>query len=486
MKKVSSFVKLAAALLLFASIGHSQSIDSSIAYLPIQKGNCWIYDWYYPNYQYSYTVTVVGDTVMPNGLRYFMLERTNSPNGMPFNPYQRMDSITACVWAWNSPTASEVMLDSLAAHQGDRIFSSSILKVCGFVDTDTVLGVPTKVKTFSGAVGTPVYTYAYGIGVSAWAEDDLLTFGRKSILRCARINGKVYGMPLVDSALSFYPLSVCNTWQYKSADVERDMGTTTHVTVHYYTVNILSDTLMNNGKRYMHVQASDGSAAHPMYQRVDSLTAQVFAFDTSKGGKEYQIDNLRVALGTFFTGCRWSLLKKTEFWGVDSENPFGIPTMCRRYGTPNGGSEGTPFIYYVLAQNFGPTWISLAFNGFDMMGGNSTDDGLVYANIDGMVFGSLVSVPQEKNIPSKFVLYGNFPNPFNPTTTIQYELPMRTKVTLRVFNILGQQVALLADGQKEAGRYSVTWNASNVPSGVYFYRLEAGAFVQSRKMLLVK
>jgi len=89
-------------------------------------------------------------------------------------------------------------------------------------------------------------------------------------------------------------------------------------------------------------------------------------------------------------------------------------------------------------------------------------------------------------IPEDFSLSQNYPNPFNPTTNISFSLPNASNVTLEVFNLLGQRVTVLADGMYEAGQHIVTWDASKYSSGVYFYRLQAEGFVESKKMLLVK
>ena len=89
-------------------------------------------------------------------------------------------------------------------------------------------------------------------------------------------------------------------------------------------------------------------------------------------------------------------------------------------------------------------------------------------------------------IPSKYELSQNYPNPFNPSTTIRYAMPQAGNVKLTVYNMLGQQVTTLVNGYKQAGTYSVTWNASNLASGIYFYTLQTGAFVVSKKMILIK
>lgn len=88
--------------------------------------------------------------------------------------------------------------------------------------------------------------------------------------------------------------------------------------------------------------------------------------------------------------------------------------------------------------------------------------------------------------PASFALQQNYPNPFNPSTTISYSLPERTYVTLSVYNQLGQKVATLFSGEKEAGQYSVTWDAGNMASGVYVCTLQAVKFSTSKKLLLVK
>ncbi|MEN8191670.1 MAG: kelch repeat-containing protein [Bacteroidota bacterium] len=92
----------------------------------------------------------------------------------------------------------------------------------------------------------------------------------------------------------------------------------------------------------------------------------------------------------------------------------------------------------------------------------------------------------ETEIPTKFALEQNYPNPFNPSTTINYALPKASMVNITIYNVLGQKVAALVNTNQSAGQYSVIWNAGNVATGMYIYRIEAGDFVQSRKMLLMK
>ncbi len=93
----------------------------------------------------------------------------------------------------------------------------------------------------------------------------------------------------------------------------------------------------------------------------------------------------------------------------------------------------------------------------------------------------------ESNLtPAKFELAQNYPNPFNAQTTIQYNVPIGSHVSLEIYNILGQNVASLVDDFRSAGRYQTIWNASNVPSGIYFYRIHAGALTETKKMSFLK
>jgi len=88
--------------------------------------------------------------------------------------------------------------------------------------------------------------------------------------------------------------------------------------------------------------------------------------------------------------------------------------------------------------------------------------------------------------PDKFYLGQNYPNPFNPSTRIRYIIPQRRNVNLKVFNLLGSVVAELVSGEQDAGSFDINFNAANLPSGIYFYRLQAGSFIETKKMLLLK
>ncbi len=114
-------------------------------------------------------------------------------------------------------------------------------------------------------------------------------------------------------------------------------------------------------------------------------------------------------------------------------------------------------------------------------------DGSLYTDVTATyAIGLPDGVPEEPGIPTEFSLKQNYPNPFNPTTKIRYGIPEESKVTIRVFNLLGQQLAVLVNEVKPAGYYSVNFDASNLTSGIYLYKIEAKNFNSVRKMVLVK
>jgi hypothetical protein len=101
--------------------------------------------------------------------------------------------------------------------------------------------------------------------------------------------------------------------------------------------------------------------------------------------------------------------------------------------------------------------------------------------------GFVTDIQEGQNpLPTEYFLAQNYPNPFNPSTKITYSIQERSNVSIKVFDLLGSEVEELVKGEIEAGTYDINFNASNLPSGIYFYRLQAGDFVQTRKMILLK
>jgi len=128
----------------------------------------------------------------------------------------------------------------------------------------------------------------------------------------------------------------------------------------------------------------------------------------------------------------------------------------------------------------------------DLPTGGSTNSGEIDALALAGVLEKQSTVSVLKNLPDQHKLnLTNFPNPFNPETTIRFNLPQNSHITLEVYNLLGQKIMTLFEGDKAAGNYSLKWDGkdqkgNNVASGIYFYKLVAGDFNQIKKMVLTK
>ena len=97
------------------------------------------------------------------------------------------------------------------------------------------------------------------------------------------------------------------------------------------------------------------------------------------------------------------------------------------------------------------------------------------------------AVNNDKNqIPTSYVLEQNYPNPFNPNTTITFSLPSKSYVRLKVFDLIGREIASIVDEELSAGTYLRQWTAINISSGIYFYRLQSGSFSETKKMVLLR
>jgi len=95
-------------------------------------------------------------------------------------------------------------------------------------------------------------------------------------------------------------------------------------------------------------------------------------------------------------------------------------------------------------------------------------------------------VDKHLSVPSNYLLYQNYPNPFNPTTVVKYQIPELNFLTIKIFDVLGSEVATLVNEEKPIGNYEVEFDATNLPSRTYFYKLHAGSFIETKKMVLMK
>ncbi|RJP64834.1 MAG: T9SS C-terminal target domain-containing protein [Ignavibacteriales bacterium] len=162
---------------------------------------------------------------------------------------------------------------------------------------------------------------------------------------------------------------------------------------------------------------------------------------------------------------------------------------------------GTNINKMYLTKDHGITWSDLS-TGMDFLGGVYTfckDGDYLYAGTQSGVwkrslFEITTDVKNEKSsLLPDFYLSQNYPNPFNPSTTINYSIPVETlratslqHVTIKVYDVLGREVATLVDEEKPAGNYEITFNANKLSSGIYYYRIISNGFIESKKMTFLK
>jgi hypothetical protein len=132
--------------------------------------------------------------------------------------------------------------------------------------------------------------------------------------------------------------------------------------------------------------------------------------------------------------------------------------------------------------------ISLQLSVTDIWGGIFPNTGPTQYYIDDYVIERLDTVVgiNDYSLPTKYILKQNYPNPFNPTTKIRYQIPELSFVTIKVYDVLGNEIAILVNEEKSIGNYELEFNAVNLSSGVYFYQLKAGDYLETKKMLLLK
>jgi hypothetical protein len=195
------------------------------------------------------------------------------------------------------------------------------------------------------------------------------------------------------------------------------------------------------------------------------------------------------------TTTSYTVNYKTQFRLVSSVTPSGLPA------TVVGGN-----IFYDSASSvtFSITPLQLTYNGreyyFNRWNGvgngsySGTEPSYTIQNMNNIIVETAVfdTIPPigiqnlNNGVPKSFALHQNYPNPFNPVTKIKFDIPKTGLVVLKIYDILGNQVAILNNGVLQAGYYEAELNASNYASGVYFYRLEAGDFSSVKRMILIK
>jgi len=170
---------------------------------------------------------------------------------------------------------------------------------------------------------------------------------------------------------------------------------------------------------------------------------------------------------------------KTSSTAFASSHNIQLGSFRVDYAYLNGFSEENPDQYLTHLEM--DVDYEVSFTPDDVRNG---DDTVVKTAIEWIV--NSTNLKETTSGYLTYELLNNYPNPFNPSTTIRFSIPLRNNVTMKVFDILGNEIATLINEDKPAGSYEVEWNASELTSGIYFYQLRAGNFIETRKMILLK
>jgi hypothetical protein len=283
--------------------------------------------------------------------------------------------------------------------------------------------------------------------------------------------------PQIDTTKKdFYPLKIGNLWQYRNES--NNLG----------NQKVVGDTAIDGINYFLLIHSLPST--HGVL-RIDSLFRVInrgggpFWGDTCGGNTPYEssVYHLNEADSTVweicdgFTGIIGEQL--VRFNRIRMMNIFGQPREVMEYDYGGAFLGDTIWFYGArLAKGIGIIEERYYEGSYWILQG---------CIIEGIQYGTIVSIDnQPELIPTQIVLHQNFPNPFNPVTTIKYEIKNSGFVKLVVYNILGSKVAELVNEVQAVGYHSVEFNASEFPSGVYIYTLQTGDFVSSKKMILMK
>ncbi len=277
-------------------------------------------------------------------------------------------------------------------------------------------------------------------------------------------------------SVKYFPLKAGNTWYYKTTFSPIPFPPEFHKDY------IEKDTSINGityFKFYRHGSVS--------YIRFDSVKGNLLAYSPGNGCGSYAndkiIDSLASSPGNQIT-CIYENIQTRRCVSTGTQNVFGIISDTKEFD-----HYGLFVSTITYAKNFG---VISSCSGDPPPCTGFTN--LIGCRIDGIVYGdtNLTSIEQIGNsIPEYFSLEQNYPNPFNPKTIINYAIPSNVKrqtsnVKLIIYNSQGKQVTTLVNRKQNPGRYSVEFSGKGLPSGIYFYKLEAGEFTETKRMVLLK
>lgn len=290
----------------------------------------------------------------------------------------------------------------------------------------------------------------------------------------------------------YFPIKTGNYWEYWGIE----NWTTNWIMM---SIESLGDTVMSNGKSYqVFEEIIYISSISPwiiyFYLRSEGKIIYCYSNEDSCSSQEYIFYDFEKVDSAIWPIC---YEYASNYRGIENTSLYYSSTLNVQY-------EGK-FFNWVEVNEIDTTWAPMGSPYVDLVGKGigityrwMWDFSVFYiygAKINNQVYGTLTSIDDTQNVVNKYYLSQNYPNPFNPSTSIQYAISSTQFVTLKVYDLLGREVATLVNEEKPAGVYNAQFTMNNLPagrqgvqlsSGIYFYKLQAGDFVETKKMLLLK
>jgi Secretion system C-terminal sorting domain len=261
----------------------------------------------------------------------------------------------------------------------------------------------------------------------------------------------------------YFPLHSGDVWQYGVTNIDDPDPLTNFVG--YDNIRAEGNTTMPNQKTYIVLKSDKGYVFQNWYLRKDGFAVYQYSPENDSEYLRYDFSkSIGDSIGPY--QIVQNILSSSIFGSKRREFEIsGERTIEGVSGSTVADSIG------IVAMGTG---ISYGLN-------------LTGAIIDNQTYGTILSVKNDPHpVPAGFTLSQNYPNPFNPTTNFQFSLPLSGHVTLKIYDVLGREVATIVNEKMAAGSYTRQWNASGIASGIYFYRLQTSNFQQTRKLVLLK
>jgi len=288
-------------------------------------------------------------------------------------------------------------------------------------------------------------------------------------------------------ALYYMPLHVGDFWVYRASLYTMPGGT-----INWKEKYLITHSRNVNGHLYYYLVVQSPypiySYFRTNYYRVDSLTGNIFSYDSTNGCPKYNYENMLDSLAAsnndsvhFCIPGGYVCHGTTKMFLFSDSVDVVSFGRSQQYG---GNYSGYTKKY---ARNFG--FYNYSVTSYGGGSNSAMSFTLIGCRINGVLIGdtSMVGIRiLNSSVPEEFSLHQNYPNPFNPSTTIKFDLPKTSDVRLSVYDITGKEIETLVNEKLNAGSYETKWDGSKYVSGVYFCRIMYGDFTDAIKIILLK